>query len=373
MQRQINRLQIDQVQRQRLEEFLQRKQTIGESISNEDFDILGELGAGNGGVVNKVRHVSTGQVMARKIIHLEIKPAVRNQIIRELQVLHDCNSPYIVGYYGAFLSEGDISLCMEYMDCGSLDQVMKHAGRLPEPIVGLITNSVLKGLIYLREDLHFIHRDVKPSNILVSMEGEVKLCDFGVSGQLIDSMANSFVGTRSYMAPERLNGDAYTIMSDIWSLGLSLIEMATGRYPIPPAEPADYLSAFSAELEANMAEHLAAAQEGRPLPAMRTCLPAAPGAEPAEGGGAGAASGHMSIFELLSWIVDQQPPSLASFAFSEDFVAFVDCCTRKEPKERLGLESLVVLHFCTKYVTAPGTEAAVHLGRYLTNIMQAAA
>lgn len=61
------------------------------------------------------------------------------------------------------------------------------------------------------------------------MEGEVKLCDFGVSGQLIDSMANSFVGTRSYMAPERLTGEQYSTLSDVWSLGLSLIELATGK------------------------------------------------------------------------------------------------------------------------------------------------
>lgn len=74
------------------------------------------------------------------------------------QVLHDCNSPYIVGYYGAFFADGDISLCMEYMDGGSLDIVLLHAGRLPEPIVAKILYSVIRGLVYLREVLHIIHR-----------------------------------------------------------------------------------------------------------------------------------------------------------------------------------------------------------------------
>lgn len=89
---------------------------------------------------------------------------------------------------------------MEYMDAGSLDLILKKAGRIPENILGKITLAVLKGLSYLRDKHAIMHRDVKPSNILVNSNGEIKICDFGVSGQLIDSMANSFVGTRSYMS-----------------------------------------------------------------------------------------------------------------------------------------------------------------------------
>ena len=72
---------------------------------------------------------------------------------------------------------------------------------------------------------------------MVNSAGEIKICDFGVSGQLIDSMANSFVGTRSYMSPERLQGSQYSVASDLWSLGLSLLEMSLGVYPIPPPDP----------------------------------------------------------------------------------------------------------------------------------------
>jgi serine/threonine protein kinase len=88
---------------------------------------------------------------------------------------------------------------------------------------------------------------VKPSNILVSSRGETKLCDFGVSGQLIDSMANTFVGTRSYMSPERLQGTHYSVQSDIWSMGLSLVEMAIGKYPIPPPSPQELAALFEEE------------------------------------------------------------------------------------------------------------------------------
>ena len=88
--------------------------------------------------------------------------------------------------------------------------------------------------MYLHEELQVMHRDIKPSNMLVNSNGEVKLCDFGVSAQLINSIANSFVGTRSYMAPERLMGNPqYKIKSDVWSLGISLLELALGIFPIP--------------------------------------------------------------------------------------------------------------------------------------------
>ncbi|XP_023289524.1 dual specificity mitogen-activated protein kinase kinase dSOR1-like, partial [Orussus abietinus] len=107
---------------------------------------------------------------------------------------------------------------------------------------------VLKGLSYLRDKHAIMHRDVKPSNILVNSAGEIKICDFGVSGQLIDSMANSFVGTRSYMSPERLQGTHYSVQSDIWSLGLSLVEMAIGMYPIPPPDAKTLASIFGSQL-----------------------------------------------------------------------------------------------------------------------------
>lgn len=218
---------MDENARKRIKVFLSQKEKIGE-LSDQDLEKLGELGSGNGGVVMKVRHKPTSLIMARKLIHLEVKPAIKKQIIRELKVLHECNFSHIVGFYGAFYSDGEISICMEYMDGGSLDLILKRAGRIPEEILGKITSAVLKGLSYLRDKHAIIHRDVKPSNILVNSSGEIKICDFGVSGQLIDSMANSFVGTRSYMSPERLQGTHYSVQSDIWSLGLSLVEMAIG-------------------------------------------------------------------------------------------------------------------------------------------------
>nr|ALG64477.1 mitogen-activated protein kinase kinase 1 [Tegillarca granosa] len=327
----LKELDLNDQQRERLEKFLTQKQQVGE-LTADDFEKLGELGAGNGGVVLKVRHLPSGLIMARKLIHLEIKPAVRNQIIRELKVLHECNSPFIVGFYGAFYSDGEISICMEYMDGGSLDLILKKAGRIPEPILGKLTVAVLRGLSYLREKHQIMHRDVKPSNILVNSRGEIKICDFGVSGQLIDSMANSFVGTRSYMSPERLQGTHYSVQSDIWSMGLSLVEMAIGRYPIPPPDPKDLASIFG---DPALEEHIDAAKSGKALGGTNRNsfnFPTPPGSDGPR---------PMAIFELLDYIVNEPPPTLPKGKFSEEFTDFVDKCLKKNPADRADLQSLM--------------------------------
>ncbi|KAK6026075.1 hypothetical protein OSTOST_08006, partial [Ostertagia ostertagi] len=99
--------------------------------------------------------------MARKLVHLEVKPSVRQQIVKELAVLHKCNSPYIVGFYGAFIdnNNSDISICMEYMDGLSLDIVMKKVGRIAEKFVGKISVAVVRGLAYLKDEIKILHRE----------------------------------------------------------------------------------------------------------------------------------------------------------------------------------------------------------------------
>ena len=131
---------------------------------------------------------------------IDAKPEVRKQILRELQILHECQSQYIVGFYGACLSDIHIYMCMEYMDAGSLDSIYSKHGAIDVDVCGKIVVTVVQGLSYLYEVHRIIHRDVKPSNILVNLRGEIKLCDFGVSGELINSIADTFVGTSTYMS-----------------------------------------------------------------------------------------------------------------------------------------------------------------------------
>jgi len=151
--------------------------------------------------------------------------------------MYDCNSEYIVNFYGAFLSDNnDVVMCMEYMDVGSLDRISKQFGPVRVDVLGKIAEATLGGLTYLYTKHHIMHRDIKPSNILVNSMGQIKLCDFGVSGELVNSVADTFVGTSTYMAPERIQGQKYTVKSDVWSFGLSIMELAIGKFPFDASE-----------------------------------------------------------------------------------------------------------------------------------------
>ena len=179
-----------------------------------------------------------------KEIRLELDENKFKQIIMELEVLHKCRSPYIIDFYGAFFSEGAVFICMENMDGGSIDKL--YGGGIPEGVLRKIAYGTIVGLKALKDDHDIIHRDVKPTNILVNSKGNVKLCDFGVSGNLVASIAKTNIGCQSYMAPERIssgglqqtmdiNGNAtYGVQSDVWSLGLTILECAMGCYPYPP-------------------------------------------------------------------------------------------------------------------------------------------
>ncbi|BFZ63765.1 Protein kinase C signaling pathway involved MAPKK protein [Saitoella coloradoensis] len=201
---------------------------------------LGKLGEGTSGTVTKCAlRSSSGVVFALKTVPADPNPEVQRQILREIAFNRSCSSPHIVQYYGAFLADphSNLSICMEFCEGGSLDAIYKRVkargGRTGEKVLGKIADGVLNGLGYLH-DRRIIHRDIKPSNILLTRTGQVKLCDFGVSGELVNSLAGTFTGTSYYMAPERIQGEPYTVTSDVWSLGLTLMEVAQNRFPFPP-------------------------------------------------------------------------------------------------------------------------------------------
>jgi mitogen-activated protein kinase kinase len=115
--------------------------------------------------------------------------------------------------------------------CRSLDSISKEFGPVRVDVLGKIAEAMLGGLKYLYIAHRIMHRDIKPSNVVVNSKGQIKLCDFGVSSELVNSVADTFVGTGTYMAPERIQGSPYTVKSDVWSVGLTLMELAIGKFP----------------------------------------------------------------------------------------------------------------------------------------------
>lgn len=213
------------------------------SISRMDFELIEEIGSGQFGNVWSVRHLPSNTIMAMKIVALSVTDTSIKQILTELDILIRAQSPFIVGSHGAFCTDSSIHFCMELMDEGSIDVILQRhrlsPGNQLEDLLKAIAFSVTCGLKFLRDSFSVIHRDVKPSNILISRDGSIKICDFGVSGYLAQSLAKTRIGTSNYMAPERIslgnseNDGAYGVKSDVWSLGASLMEIATGSPPFP--------------------------------------------------------------------------------------------------------------------------------------------
>lgn len=205
-------------------------------LSLNDFDVVpvaegGFLGRGSSGSVRRAVHRRSGTVVALKEIKVTGK-AHMSEIRRELETLHagDSAAPHLVNFYGAFTHEGSVFIAMEAMD-GSLQEIAKP---VPLPVLACMTRQMLKGITYLHRTRHLMHRDLKPSNVLFSSRtGDIKISDFGVSSFLecTKADAHSFVGTVTYMSPERLHGDSYSYSADIWSLGLVVAELAIGLCP----------------------------------------------------------------------------------------------------------------------------------------------
>jgi len=204
----------------------------------------------------------------------------------------------VYGVHGRRVSETDVIPPGSQLTCicRSLDRVSRVFGPVRVDVLGKIAEATLGGLTYLYSKHHIMHRDIKPSNILVNSRGSIKLCDFGVSGELINSIADTFVGTSTYMAPERIQGEKYTVKSDVWSFGLTIMELAIGKFPFAASEQ------FSDE----------------------ECAPA-------------------GILDLLQQIVHEPAPKLPkSDAFPSILEDMIQKCLYKQPEERPTPQELLV-------------------------------
>lgn len=200
------------------------------------FDIMYKLGEGSYGSVYKALHKESSSIVAIKLVPVE---SDLHEIIKEISIMQQCDSPYVVRYYGSYFKQYDLWICMEYCGAGSVSDIMRLRKKtLTEDEIATILSDTLKGLVYLHLRRK-IHRDIKAANILLNTEGYAKLADFGVAGQLTDTMAkrNTVIGTPFWMAPEVIEEIGYDCVADIWSLGITALEMAEGKPPYGDIHP----------------------------------------------------------------------------------------------------------------------------------------
>ncbi|XP_017852589.1 dual specificity mitogen-activated protein kinase kinase hemipterous isoform X2 [Drosophila busckii] len=267
-----------------------------------DLRHLGDLGNGTSGNVVKMLHLSSNTIIAVKQMRRTGNAEENKRILMDLDVVlksHDCK--YIVKCLGCFVRDPDVWICMELMSM-CFDKLLKLTKKpVPEPILGKVTVATVNALAYLKDKHGVIHRDVKPSNILIDERGNIKLCDFGISGRLVDSKANTrSAGCAAYMAPERIDPKKpkYDIRADVWSLGITLVELATARSPY---------------------------------------------------------EGCNTDFEVLTKVLDSEPPCLPrgeGFNFSQQFHDFVIKCLTKNHQDRPKYPELLAQPFIKIYELA---------------------
>ena len=275
------------------------------TISLEDYDLCEQIGHGTQSTVIRVVKRSTGQAYALKRIRYTDKKETLQCIVNELHCLNILRHANVVRLYTAFYFEGQIHIIMALVNGFSLSEHLRLTPQVPEPILGRMVYFVLQGLLYLRRN-HFLHRDLKPTNILLSHEGEVKIADFGMARQLSASteQAKSFLGTICYMAPERLNCRSYSFKSDVWSLGMIVYQCAVGKFPFP----------------------------GDP--------------------------NKLEFWELKHFLTDDISVSLPD-GYSKELFSFISSCLKVNESVRAAVEDLVMHPWVVKYSGAEHQEALV--------------
>ncbi|NXV15549.1 MP2K3 kinase, partial [Cepphus grylle] len=266
-------------------------------VEADDLVAISELGRGAYGVVEKVRHAQSGTIMAVKRIRATVNTQEQKRLLMDLDIsMRTVDCFYTVTFYGALFREGDVWICMELMDT-SLDKfykkVLEKKKTIPEDILGKMAVSIVRALEHLHSKLSVIHRGSQGNPPNLGFEPEICSVGFalGKRGRIV--IASLFLLQPERINPE-LNQKGYNVKSDVWSLGITMIELAILRFPYE--------------------------SWGTP-------------------------------FQQLKQVVEEPSPQLPTDRFSKEFVDFTAQCLRKNPAERMNYLELMEHPFFTLHDT----------------------
>ncbi|BFY97880.1 hypothetical protein BsWGS_00920 [Bradybaena similaris] len=209
----------------------------------QNWEIVGEIGEGAFGAVYKARNKTTNEFAALKQVEIKSEEDLEDFAV-EINILAECQHKNIVGLHEAFFFDSKLWMFIEFCGGGALDSIMVDLERpLSEPMIRYVAHEMCVALAFLHAH-KVIHRDIKAGNVLLTLDGEVKLADFGVSAKNTKTQQkrDTFIGTPYWMAPEvilceTLKDTPYDFKADIWSLGITLIEFAQIEPPNKDMHP----------------------------------------------------------------------------------------------------------------------------------------
>ncbi|KAK8860673.1 hypothetical protein M9Y10_012338 [Tritrichomonas musculus] len=200
------------------------------------------IGQGSFGTVAEILHSPSMTILAGKLINQNFleNEVSKNELTKEIELLRKIESPYTIKYFGSVPLEGSLMILMEYCDRCSLRNILDARQQvLSEDQISLVMFDVLKGLETIHNDFQIAHRDIKSSNILITSNGDIKISDFGITRifESDQSQNMTIIGSPYWMAPEVISGIPYSYEADIWSIGITAVELCEGAPPFAELDP----------------------------------------------------------------------------------------------------------------------------------------